>query len=519
MGDIQRYLPNKPEAAYYWLILILLLLFHLYCVSLGWNNLIINKHGFRQTQTALSAYYAAEEGFRIDYITPVLGPPWSIPMEFPVYQWAVALFSKAFNHDLVQSGRLISLVFFYMSLIAVYGMCRLFLKDEIYPLIVISLILCHPIYIFWSRTFMIESTVLFFSSAYLFTFMMACERKKQGLIYVSACLGLLGAMIKVTTFFIFLCGAGMAFFYYSYGETKERNGKVPVGKMLANAFFIGVIPVLFAFGWVTYSDAVKELNPYAAFLTSSNLKTWNFGSIEQKLSIDVWNRIFEHAAVLKGKYISQNLNILIASAIFALGFFLVKKKQAFILLGALYIVGPLVFTNLFYVHDYYHYANSVFLCAMAGLICLSFIESRRQWLSLLGKYTVFPLIILTFISGYFQFYFHIQNVPIPKHSKFLALTHFIKTNTHKDDVIVFKDFDWDSRYAFYSQRKMLMAKHLNLKGEQFNTFLHNLHEKDLHIGAIVFKNNDRLKVIADLKNVLGKDAENVMNYGNVLILN
>ena len=31
--------------------------------------------------------------FRLAYETPVLGKPWSIPMEFPLYQWTVVVVS------------------------------------------------------------------------------------------------------------------------------------------------------------------------------------------------------------------------------------------------------------------------------------------------------------------------------------------------------------------------------------------------------------------------------------------
>src|SRR5262245_52526842 len=45
---------------------------------------------FRQYQTATTARYVVRDGFQLAYETPVLGPPWSIPMEFPVYQASVA---------------------------------------------------------------------------------------------------------------------------------------------------------------------------------------------------------------------------------------------------------------------------------------------------------------------------------------------------------------------------------------------------------------------------------------------
>src|SRR5262249_20433758 len=65
-------------------------LYSLDTLTIGWNNPITDYHAFRQTQTAISAYYMVGRPPSLAYETPVLGPPWSIPFEFPLYQWVVA---------------------------------------------------------------------------------------------------------------------------------------------------------------------------------------------------------------------------------------------------------------------------------------------------------------------------------------------------------------------------------------------------------------------------------------------
>ena len=52
-----------------------------YALWIGWDQPIIDQHGFRQTQTALAAYWLLHGGDWLAYETPVLGSPWSIPME------------------------------------------------------------------------------------------------------------------------------------------------------------------------------------------------------------------------------------------------------------------------------------------------------------------------------------------------------------------------------------------------------------------------------------------------------
>lgn len=67
------------------------------------NQPLLEAHGFRQTQTALPAYYFIEECWRFDFQTPIAGYPWSIPFEFPIYQLIVAFISKftLINLDIV----------------------------------------------------------------------------------------------------------------------------------------------------------------------------------------------------------------------------------------------------------------------------------------------------------------------------------------------------------------------------------------------------------------------------------
>src|SRR5690242_16322451 len=48
---------------------------------------ILEAHAFRQTQTAITSFWFCRTGFKLAYETPVAGYPWSIPYEFPLYQY------------------------------------------------------------------------------------------------------------------------------------------------------------------------------------------------------------------------------------------------------------------------------------------------------------------------------------------------------------------------------------------------------------------------------------------------
>ncbi|MFA6176538.1 MAG: hypothetical protein WC765_08180, partial [Phycisphaerae bacterium] len=77
-----------------------------------WDKPLLDMHSFRQTQTAMSAYYMAKDPrMFFNYITPVLGKPWELPLELPIYQWIVARWHNVSEMGLDQSGKLVSIAF------------------------------------------------------------------------------------------------------------------------------------------------------------------------------------------------------------------------------------------------------------------------------------------------------------------------------------------------------------------------------------------------------------------------
>src|SRR5262249_52359859 len=62
----------------------------LFWLLVGLTQPIADLHQFRQTQTAIAAYWIWRGGPWLAYETPVLGYPWSIPFEFPIFQYLLA---------------------------------------------------------------------------------------------------------------------------------------------------------------------------------------------------------------------------------------------------------------------------------------------------------------------------------------------------------------------------------------------------------------------------------------------
>ena len=105
--------PSSREA---WLALAVFaacLGFHFRGALVGWQSRNLPGVEYRQAQTAISAFYInQEDNFSLAYPTPVLGKPWSIPLEFPLYQWTVVSVSRVTGLSLTKAGRAVSLACF-----------------------------------------------------------------------------------------------------------------------------------------------------------------------------------------------------------------------------------------------------------------------------------------------------------------------------------------------------------------------------------------------------------------------
>src|SRR5260370_15283782 len=137
------------------------------------------------------------------YQTPVLGPPWAVPMEFPLYQWIAASVVNFCGTPLDQTGRLVSFFFFLLTLVPTYLLLGTLRVTGPHRLLFLAVIAVSPFYIFWARDFLMETTALFFIVAYLTFIALYTDRRAKGLIILACICGILSGLVKITTFAVF----------------------------------------------------------------------------------------------------------------------------------------------------------------------------------------------------------------------------------------------------------------------------------------------------------------------------
>ncbi|MEN9403745.1 MAG: hypothetical protein RL091_2448, partial [Verrucomicrobiota bacterium] len=159
--------PQTPSSRALIIMFALVVVTSLCLLTQSWHASILDRYEFRQLQTALSTWWMAQEGWHLDYLTPLFGPPWSVPMEFPTYQVLVAGLHHFTGLPIEQAGRLIGIVMLFACLPALYDLLELAAIPPSRRLVVLAVVLTSPIYLFFARTFMIETTALCFAVWFL----------------------------------------------------------------------------------------------------------------------------------------------------------------------------------------------------------------------------------------------------------------------------------------------------------------------------------------------------------------
>jgi hypothetical protein len=410
------------------------LLYALGVLSIGWNHTLLDDHGFRQTQTAISVYYLVGQGPRLAYQTPVLGPPWALPFEFPFYQWIVASLVGTLRSPLEQTGRAVSVAFFLLSLFPAW---RILFRLGLSPAsrsMALSLWLVSPFYLFWSRTFLIESTALFLGLTYLATSMAYRDSNRRTALFGCLIAGALAALVKITTFGVF----AIAIFLVWSAAIRARR------RILVLLLLVG-LPAACGLAWTRFADGCKELNPLGQYMTSAALHEWNFGTLAQRCSVETWFVILGRGNLIVGHLALLGLG--------TIGLIVARRRRTgFAACVLLAMSAPLVFTNLHYVHEYYAYANGVFWIAAMGLCLAAMLECHG--LVRRSAYYLLAAVIATSVLQYRQYYYPVQAANA---TAIADLGEKLQRLTNSNDVLLIVGCDWSPEIPFYSRRRALMV--------------------------------------------------------------
>jgi hypothetical protein len=425
----------------HWLLCGVALLLSFIFLACSYHTPILDGHAFRQTQTAITSLWMLKSGFRLDYLTPVAGSPWSIPFEFPLYQALVALLAQASGLALDFSGRLLGWVMMVATLLPVAACMRVAGLDRRALPLVSAFYLATPVYFFWGSTFLIESTALFLCTCFLYYALKAVLHTVTWKDVLPAAIFFLLVLLQKSTTVLPLLPVLLGCFLLRL----RRDGLATLTPAFLVFALCLVLDMAAYLQWVRHTDQIKEGSVIGHYLTSGALSAWNFGTLAQRFSWALWGQ------VLAGRILAPYL----LGYVFWLGWKRQDIRQdralvaVLLTLAAMVLAHLLIFTNLQIHHDYYQYSVCLYVAVATGLICsrlalrpLARIDHRMPWLVL----TCLLLFCLAAVKERFLAY-HMEN------ARTLQLARYIDSVTPQEAPIIILGDDWSAQIAYYAQRK------------------------------------------------------------------
>jgi hypothetical protein len=408
-------------------------------------QLLLERHSFRQTQTALTAYWLVQGGDFFRYLTPVLGAPWLVPLELPLFQGLVAMVSSTFGLPLDFSGRLVSFFFFLLTSIPIALCLRRYGWSAV--ILAIAVLFTSPVNVFYARAFLIETTATFLALSALCLYVGYIRTRRSGFLVGLVLCGTLAGLQKITTFLPVFGVCCLDLLYGNFRQVIQRAWRqIDVRPMLAVAGSM-ILPV----SWSIYSDAVKEEGPISALMTAGRLTDSTFGTVAQHLDIKTWQLVFYDRLFLYG---GLGVGLLI------LAFATLRKgtlpgREAALFAGA-GLLGPLVFLNLHWVHDYYQLACIAFFACAIAISVSPYLERllATGWTKFAGLVVLVVGVNLFFFQQ--RYAYPLRSVQSGAQVAYEVATWVKERQAERDAVVVF-GMKWSSTVPYYAARYGLVV--------------------------------------------------------------
>ena len=358
---------------------------------------------------------------------------------------------ELFSSDLQATGRFVD-YFFSLACIPAAGVIfrRCFPQTWRWNLAAFScLFLTSPIYLFWSRTFMIEMAALFFSLCFVAAAIPVIKLKFSARNLIFFGVTLLPALLQKVTTVLPLCLIVAALL----AAQLVRHRGVVGFKDLAKIAVAFCTPMAIGYAWVMYTDHVKMANQFAYFITSGALRHFNYGPLRDRLNPSFYKFVLWDRVMLK------NVGGPIGLTFIIIGLLLAKEKghRLFIALClAAFVIPFVVFEHLHLVHDYYQTANAIFVIAAVSVSLSSLAELNQKWkaASVVVAMLVMGMNLYCFKRGYAS----LESIDFGPGTQTLAISQRVRCHTTPSQSVLIYGYDWSSEIPFFSQRRALAVR-------------------------------------------------------------
>ena len=405
---------------------------------------LLGRHGFRETQTAYTAVLYHDEGLSLLHPElPVLGAPFEVPFEFPAFQ-AIASVVMRLGVPADAAMRVTALACFIASALLLFGFVRRF-ADTLSALVALGVFLFSPFALLWSRASLIEYLATAAALGYLWAGLEWRERRTASLAVIAVLAGSLAFAVKITTAVIFLVPL------LTYVAASDLPGLRSTLRARLAPTFVALLLVPLAAGllWTRHADAIKEASEMTQWLTSDALRTWNFGTLDQRLEDWRWVELAQRMG-------RDHLGIVLLP-LFVAGLLQSRRRSLWLGWVAGGVAGVLIFFNLHVVHDYYQAALTPIGAAIAGVGASALFRHPRlvRFRTPMAVAAVVGLLVAVGVAGDHYFWERAWR-DTPRSDVRLAMARSIEAHTLPSDRVAVLGLDWSSEVLYYARRKGIM---------------------------------------------------------------
>ena len=417
---------------------------------------LVEAYSFRQTQTAFTVREYAEHG--IDLLAsplPVFGPEANVPMEFPLFQAIASLLARlGLGADL--ASRLLGLVSFQIAAVLLLLLLRRWF-DRTIGVVALVLFEFLPFALLWGASSLIDfmSVALALAMVLFLDKWFAADRGRWWWLAAGAASAALCALVKITTFpgwYLLLLAAAIV-------PLIREGWRAAWLRLLLGLVGAPAVGLAAGIAWTRYADAVKGAHEITAFLTSSALNAWNFGTLDQRLDPGNYAVIGRRIMYEIAGPALIGLVLAVLAAILLRGAAARVRTWGWI---AAALAPPLVFFNLYVVHDYY--LIGVF-AAIVGASAIGLVWLWRRWAGWrrLPDWLRSPVVAIVALLGLGAFT-ALNPLGLDEVKQFLRGGEVpqqvvaIDELTRPDDLVVTIGCDWDPTWLYTADRRGVMFR-------------------------------------------------------------
>ena len=393
----------------------------------GVTNPLLDFHAWRQTLTATIAYNFYADG--MNFFTPSRNMIGSIfHFEFPLFTYLVALLYKVFGFDEIL-GRLVAIAFSMGSIWFLYLLGKRYF-DETSAIVACGIFAVLPFSVYYSRTFMPESAMIFFSISMIYMFARWLDTRKWSHFILASLFSTLAFLVKLPTLYM---GAPLLFLAWN-----KFRGKIFYQPLLY-VFVIAILipPTL----WYSYIASLQFETYGGSNIWLDMLKDYEVLFTLRYWKLIFWTRlvekmfaftVFPFVVLGMRAYTSNKENYVLHTWFFSIClYFIIAAKYNFI-------------------HEYYQVPIIPVGCLFAGKFIADFYrkntsgdgyKSGKLWLVTL-------MIIFIPIHSIYKL-----NGRLDYNDTYLKISTAVQQKTVRTDRLIVGETVSTPRIFYYSQRK------------------------------------------------------------------